>query len=154
ENGIEVLRSKVGDRYVLEVMRKGGFNLGGEQSGHIIFLDYAGTGDGILTALKLLEVMQRKNTPLSALCSGLSLYPQVLKNCRVATKEGWEKNEKIARVLEAGKASLKGKGRILVRPSGTEQIIRVMVEGQEEQLLHKILEELCQVILAEQGERR
>ncbi len=153
KNGIEILRSKVGDRYVLEAMREGGFSLGGEQSGHIIFLDYASTGDGILTALKLLEVMRCKNNPLSALCSGLSPYPQVLRNCRVINKEGWEKNEKIARVVESGRVSLKGKGRILVRPSGTEHIIRVMVEGRDEQLLHKILEELCRVILVEQGER-
>ncbi len=151
EAGMKLLRTKVGDRYVVEKMRLGGYNLGGEQSGHVIFSGYTTTGDGLLTALKLLEVMQFKNTSLSSLSAAVRPYPQALENCRVKSKEGWEQNKKITTAIEEAENELRNRGRVLVRPSGTEHLIRVMVESQDEALLHKITKYLSKTVLEELG---
>lgn len=151
EAGMKLLRTKVGDRYVVEKMCLGGYNLGGEQSGHVIFSGYTTTGDGLLTALKLLEVMQSKSTSLSSLSAAIRPYPQALENCRVKSKEGWEQNKKIIAAIEEAKSELRDRGRVLVRPSGTEHLIRVMVESQDEALLHKITKYLSKTVLEELG---
>jgi phosphoglucosamine mutase len=129
KKGIRVVRTAVGDRYVLEKMLEGGYNLGGEQSGHVIFSDYATTGDGLLTALKLLNVVREKQKPLSELASVLERLPQVLVNQKVGTKNGWAENPRIIAAIEEVKQELGRHGRVLVRPSGTEPKIRVMLEA-------------------------
>jgi phosphoglucosamine mutase len=136
--GCQSVITAVGDRYVLERMRKDGYCLGGEQSGHIIFLDYNTTGDGLLTAVQLLSIMKQKNKPLSELADLMTRYPQILKNIRVQTKSGWEKNNLIMAAISAGEAELGEDGRILVRPSGTEPLIRVMAEGPDLDELKRI----------------
>jgi len=129
KKGIRIIRTAVGDRYVLERMLEGGYNLGGEQSGHVIFSDYATTGDGLLTALKLLSVVCEKQKPLSELASVLERLPQVLVNQKVGTKNGWAENPRISAAIEEVKRELGRHGRVLVRPSGTEPKIRVMLEA-------------------------
>jgi phosphoglucosamine mutase len=131
ENGIAMLRAPVGDRYVVEAMRKGGFNLGGEQSGHVVFLDQSTTGDGILAALKVLEAMRRTGKPLSELKKAVRLYPQAREDVRVSRKEPFENHREIAEAIQAAEAALKNKGRVFVRYSGTEPVARVMVEGED-----------------------
>lgn len=128
-SGFKLLRTAVGDRFVLEKMREGGYNLGGEQSGHIIFSDYATTGDGLLTALQLLKALQEEDRPLSELAARLARMPQVLVNQPVASRTGWEKNPVITGAVEELRRKLGRHGRILVRPSGTEALIRVMLEA-------------------------
>ncbi len=152
KQGIEILRTAVGDRYVLEKMVKGGYNLGGEQSGHVIFYDYATTGDGLLTALQLLKVVQQEQRPLSELAAVLERLPQVLVNQKVAKKEGWAENPKINAAIEQVKQELGRHGRVLVRPSGTEPKIRVMIEAPlAEDKLKEYAHSLAEVIAAEQG---
>lgn len=129
KHGLKVIRTAVGDRYVLEKMVEGGFNLGGEQSGHIIFSDHATTGDGLLTALQLLKVVQQEERPLSELAAHLERLPQVLVNQKVGTKTGWAENPRITAAIDQIKGELGRYGRILVRPSGTEPKIRVMIEA-------------------------
>ncbi len=128
-HGIEVVQTAVGDRYVLEAMQAGGHTLGGEQSGHIIFLDRATTGDGLLTALRLLSVMASSGRPLSALAGVLQRLPQVLVNVRVADRAGLAGSAEVAAAVRAEQARLDGRGRVLVRASGTEPLVRVMVEA-------------------------
>ncbi len=138
-HGFKLVRTAVGDRYVLEKMLEGGYNLGGEQSGHIIFSDYATTGDGLLTALQLLKVLQQEGKPLSELAARLTRLPQVLVNQRVSTKEGWEENPAITTAIRELSDKLGRHARVLVRPSGTEPKIRVMLEAphpEEELLTH------------------
>lgn len=129
EHGIHSAQTAVGDRYVVEEMRKGGYNLGGEQSGHIIFLDYNTTGDGLLTGLQLVNIMSETQKPLSELASELEKYPQTLINVKVTDKHGVTENEKIQEVIKEVEAEMNGNGRILVRPSGTEPLVRVMAEA-------------------------
>lgn len=131
EQGILMLRAQVGDRYVVDAMRKNGFNLGGEQSGHLIFLDQSTTGDGIVAALKVLEAMRRTGKKLSELKKAIRLFPQVMENVRVNHKEPLEKISDISRVIQETEKSLQGKGRVFVRYSGTEPLARVMVEGED-----------------------
>ncbi|MGI5872172.1 MAG: phosphoglucosamine mutase, partial [Bacillota bacterium] len=140
-----------GDRYVLEAMRENGLVLGGEQSGHIIFLEHNTTGDGVLTALQLLEVMARKGKPLSELAQVMRCFPQVLRNVPVRTKEGWEANPRISAAIAKAEELLAAKGRIFVRPSGTEQLIRVMAEGPEAELLERIVADVAGAIQEELG---
>ena len=147
--GIEVLESQVGDRYVLEKMVESGAILGGEQSGHIIFLQNNTTGDGLITALQLAQVMASTGQPLSSLAGQMQVFPQVLLNVRVASKLGWDSNDKIKLAIEAGQTELQGKGRILVRASGTEPLIRVMAEGPDEQELQRITEHIAAVVTRE-----
>ena len=141
----------VGDRYVLEKMRKDGYSLGGEQSGHIIFLDYDTTGDGLLTAVQLLSIMKQQNKPLSELAGLMTRYPQILKNVRVQTKSGWEDNNLIMAAISAGEEELGDEGRILVRPSGTEPLIRVMAEGPDLDQLERIVDDIAVVVEHEMG---
>ncbi|RMG57376.1 MAG: phosphoglucosamine mutase [Deltaproteobacteria bacterium] len=129
EAGIKVKRTKVGDRYVLEEMRRGNYNLGGEQSGHIIFLDHSTTGDGILAGLQLLKVMVEQGRPLSELKKVMETFPQVLVNVRVEEKIPLAKLQETKRAIEEAERSLDGRGRVFVRYSGTEPLLRVMVEG-------------------------
>ena len=129
KHGIKVIRTAVGDRYVLEKILEGNYNFGGEQSGHIIFYDHATTGDGLLTALQLMKVVKEKDRPLSELASVLERLPQVLVNKKVGRKDGWSENQRIITAIEEVKNELGKHGRILIRPSGTEPKIRVMLEA-------------------------
>jgi len=144
--GGRVIVTKNGDRYVLETMRQHGLALGGEQSGHIIFLDHSSTGDGILTALQLLAIMKRTGKPLSELAGVMQPCPQVLMNVAVRSKEGWSANKEIAAAIENAERRLGKDGRILVRASGTEPLIRVMGEGSEEELVREAVKEIGRVI--------
>lgn len=146
--GIDIIRTQVGDRYVVEEMLKGGYNLGGEQSGHIIFLDYNTTGDGAVCALQVLAVMTKAGKPLSSLASQVPIYPQVLINVSVPKPKKIEKFPKVVQAVEDAEKRLKG-GRILVRPSGTVPKIRVMVEGDDMKKIKKIAEEVAEVIKSE-----
>jgi phosphoglucosamine mutase len=129
--GIGLVRTQVGDRYVVEAMRSGGYNLGGEQSGHTIFLDHNTSGDGLITALQTLAIMRRSERPLSELTAGFERFPQVLVNINVAEKRPIENLPSVARVLERVESELDGRGRVLIRYSGTEAKARVMVEGED-----------------------
>lgn len=151
QRGFSVLRSRVGDRYVLEEMQRGGYQLGGEQSGHIIFSRYLPTGDGLLTSLQLLKIMLETGRSLSRLASILCCMPQLLVNCRVRQLDGWEKNGRIARCIASAEKRI-GAGRILVRASGTEPLIRIMLEGESEDLLREISRELSAVVTEELGQ--
>lgn len=149
--GVQTEKTKVGDRYVMEKMREGGYNLGGEQSGHIIFLDHNTTGDGMLTAVQLLCAMKEKGQTLQELASKMEKYPQTMVNVRVKTKEGWDQNEAIlARIREVEEA-LGSEGRVLVRPSGTEPLIRVMAEGPDENLLNHYVEQIAEEVRKQLG---
>lgn len=146
ELGIQTVQSQVGDRYVMEKMREGGYNLGGEQSGHIIFLDHNTTGDGMLTALQLLRVVKEKGTTLNQLAQTMTKYPQILVNVPVKDKENWDQNGEICGKIEEVEQALEEDGRVLVRPSGTEPLIRVMAEGPDEQQLASYVNEIAEVI--------
>ena len=145
--------TKVGDRYVLENMLANGYKLGGEQSGHIIFTDYNTTGDGPVTAIQVLSAVKRSGKKASELNEMMVSYPQLLVNVAVKTKEGWEENENIKAAIKAGEEKLGSDGRILVRPSGTEPLIRVMAEGPDQSQLDVICHEIADVVLKEQGAR-
>ncbi len=143
--------TQVGDRYVLENMLKNGYKIGGEQSGHIIFTDYSTTGDGPITALQVLASLKRSGRKASELTALMTTYPQLLVNVKVATKDGWEDNQGIKDAIEAGNKELGDDGRILVRPSGTEPLIRVMAEGPDQAQLDSICHRIADVVKAEQG---
>lgn len=147
DRGIKLLRTKVGDRYVVEEMRKGGYNLGGEQSGHIIFFDHQTTGDGPVTAMKMLYLLKKKNRPLSELVSDIFIYPQVLENVKVKDKSITEAPAVKEAITKAQK-QLDGRGRVLVRASGTEPKIRVMVEGMDYEQCQGIAKEIARKIRA------
>ena len=146
EQGIGYAKTAVGDKYVYEHMTANGCRLGGEQSGHIIISKYATTGDGILTSLKVMEVMLARKKKLSQLCEGLQIYPQVLKNVRVRSKEAAQNDPEVQAAVEAVSQQLGSSGRILVRQSGTEPVIRVMVEAQSEELCRTCVDRVIQVI--------
>jgi phosphoglucosamine mutase len=134
---------------VMEEMRKGGYNLGGEQSGHIIFLDYNTTGDGILTGLQLVNTMQKSGKRLSELKKIMQKYPQVLVNVKVRDKQAWKNNEAILAAIDDVEKRLGEDGRVLVRPSGTEPLIRVMVEGPEKATVEAYAQQIADVIQRE-----
>lgn len=138
QNDIRLIRTKVGDRYVVEKMLEGDFNFGGEQSGHIIFFDYNTTGDGPLTALQVLYLMKKKDMALSKLVSGIKLYPQILKNIVIENKHDIKDYPEIMDAIKKAEETLSGNGRVLVRPSGTEPKIRIMVEGKNIKDITKI----------------
>ena len=144
--GGRLVRTKVGDRYVVEAMREKGYNFGGEQSGHLIFMDHITTGDGILAALQLLSVMQRTKRPLSELASIMESYPQVLYNVRLSEKKPIEEIPGLSEAQKKFEKKLDGRGRILIRASGTEPVIRVMVEGEDEKEIDEIAKELSSII--------
>lgn len=149
KSGIEVEETKVGDRYVLEKMEETGAILGGEQSGHIIFLNHNTTGDGILTALKLLEVVKKSGKSLSQLANQMERLPQVLINVGVKEKNSWQSNSTIQNIIKQAEEELGKRGRILVRASGTEPLIRVMAEGNDHDQLEQITREIAEVIRRE-----
>ncbi len=141
-----LIRTQVGDRYVVEMMRTKGYNFGGEQSGHLVFLDHNTTGDGILAGLQLLAIMIKKKKPLSELATIMSSYPQVLENVRMSTKITPEQIPGFPEALKKAEEKLGDRGRLLVRPSGTEPVIRVMAEGEDTQEITDIALELCDII--------
>lgn len=151
EYGIQSVQTAVGDRYVVEEMKKNGYNLGGEQSGHIIFLDYNTTGDGLLTGLQLANIMKATKKPLSELASEMKKYPQVLVNIRVTDKYHVTDNEKVKSVIEQVEAEMNGNGRILVRPSGTEPLVRVMAEAPSAELCQQYVDRISAVVEEEMG---
>lgn len=144
--GINYEKTAVGDKYVYECMNEHGYILGGENSGHIIFSKYANTGDGIITALKLMQVMCAKKTTLSELCKGMTVYPQLLKNVRVADKNAVLGDADVNAAVEAAQSALGDNGRVLVRPSGTEPLLRIMVEAQSEELCEKYVSDIEEVV--------
>ena len=146
--GIEYEKTKVGDKYVYENMVKTGNRIGGEQSGHTIFLKYETTGDGILTSLKLMEVMLAKEKPMSELAAPVVFYPQVLKNVRVKSKPDAQNDPDVQAAVQAVAEALGDTGRILVRESGTEPVIRVMVEAESDELCEKYVDQVIEVIKA------
>ena len=148
EAGIDYAKTKVGDKYVYEHMVKNNCRLGGEQSGHIIISKYATTGDGILTSLKLMEVMLDCKKPLSQLCEGFLVYPQELKNVRVKSKPEARADEAVQAVIDEVAAQLGDTGRILVRESGTEPVLRVMVEAPSQALCTQLVDKVVDVICA------
>ncbi|MGE4421076.1 MAG: phosphoglucosamine mutase [Pseudodesulfovibrio sp.] len=137
EHGGQLLRTDVGDRYVVEAMRREGATLGGEQSGHLIFMDHATTGDGLLAALQLLRIMRERERPLSELAGLLEPFPQVLRNVHVKRKIPFDQAPEVQEAVRKVEAALKGKGRVLLRYSGTEAVCRVMVEGQDTALVEQ-----------------
>lgn len=154
DQGAEFIRTQVGDRYVVEEMRARNSNLGGEKSGHIIFLDHTTTGDGTLAALQVLGIMKAKEKSLSELATIIDLYPQVLLNVRVEEKKDLNKIPELSKQIKKNEDRLNGKGRINIRFSGTEPISRVMVEGEDESLINEIAQELAQTIEKELGVNR
>ncbi|HCA72330.1 MAG TPA: phosphoglucosamine mutase [Ruminococcaceae bacterium] len=148
ENGMHFEATKVGDRYVLERMKQSGYNFGGEQSGHVIFLDFATTGDGQLTAAQLLSILKRRQAKLSSLVTLMTRYPQVLVNVEVAEdgKARFASDAVVQEAVEKARKELGEDGRIVVRPSGTEPLLRVMVEGQDTQLIRKLANSVAGVL--------
>jgi phosphoglucosamine mutase len=146
--GIRLLRAPVGDRYVVEDMLKGGYNLGGEQSGHLVFLNYTTTGDGILTALRLLTVLLREGKPLAELASFIQDYPQILINVPVREKKDLKTIPQARNAIHEAEKILGSRGRLLVRYSGTEPKLRVMTEGEDEQLIQRVAQDLSQTLEA------
>ena len=147
-NGLQLVQTKVGDRYVLEEMLKEGYNLGGEQSGHVILLDYNPTGDGILTSLMLIQTILEENKTASELASIIKLYPQVLINAKVNAdkKYDYEKDEDIKKAIEDVEKEFAGNGRVVIRPSGTEPLVRVMIEGEDQEYITKRAKEIVELI--------
>jgi len=148
EIGVEYAKTKVGDKYVYEYMKENGCCLGGEQSGHIIFSKYASTGDGILTSLKIMQVIMSKEKPLSELAAPFAVYPQVLENVRVKDKTAAQNDPDVQAVVKSVTEALGTTGRILVRESGTEPVVRVMVEAENEEICRKYVDQVVDVIKA------
>lgn len=151
EVGLSLIRTPVGDRYVVEAMRAGGYNLGGEQSGHVVFLDHATTGDGLVAALQVLKVMRRTGSPLAQLAGVMTRFPQVLESIRVKRKDPIESVPALDKVIRQVEHDLGGDGRVLVRYSGTEPKMRVMLEGTDEARLRELAGRIREVVEAELG---
>ena len=149
--GGDVIATKAGDRYVFEEMRNRGIILGGEQSGHIIFLNQSTTGDGLITALNLLKVLVSSGRPLSSLAGQMMTYPQLLVNVKVSDRERFLSNPRVSQAVRDAEERLKGSGRIFVRPSGTEPLIRILGEGPDSDLVHEVVHGLAGVIREECG---
>lgn len=148
EHGINCEKTKVGDRYVLENMRENGHIIGGEQSGHVLFHEYASTGDGQVTALQLLKIMKKTGKKLSELAAQMQVYPQVMKNVKVSAmgKARFAEDEDIKTAIRSAERELGDNGRVLVRVSGTEPLVRVMLEGKDEKLINRLCSEIAQVV--------
>ena len=151
--GLKNVRTQVGDRYVSEEMRANGYNLGGEQSGHVIISDYHNTGDGMLTGLHLLYVMKDTGKSLSELLSDFKEYPQRLINVPVKDKKDWKEHERITEAIKKVEEELSDEGRIFVRPSGTQSLLRVMTEAPTQELADKYCEEVAKVVEEEMGSK-
>lgn len=147
--GLQSVKTAVGDRYVMEEMRKSGFNLGGEQSGHIIFLDHSTTGDGMLSGIQLVDTLKADGKSLAEAKTMMRQYPQVLVNVRVADKSKYAGNEAIEQAVANVEKELGDNGRVLVRPSGTESLIRVMAEGPEADLVEAYVQQIAEVVQRE-----
>jgi phosphoglucosamine mutase len=154
EAGCRTVKTDVGDRYVLETMLAGGYNLGGEQSGHLILLDHNTTGDGMLTALVLLDLLKEESQEASALAEVMTVYPQILVNARVENgkKLAYLNDELIQRRIREVEEHFHGQGRVLIRPSGTEPLVRVMIEGKDQAELTSIANDLATLIEQRLGE--
>lgn len=150
-SGIQSIQTQVGDRYVMEGMREGGYVLGGEQSGHIIFLEHVTTGDGMLSAIQLVNIMKKTGKSLQELASEMTKYPQVLKNVHVTDKKAVFENERVQQKIEEVEQKMAGNGRVLVRPSGTEPLVRVMAEAETESLCEAYVDEIVAVVEEELG---
>ena len=148
--GIDWMQTQVGDRFVYECMRQGGHLLGGEESGHIIFSKYATTGDGVLTSIKVMQAMLDQKLPLSKLAEPIVLYPKVLKNVRVKDKNAAVNNPAVQAAYEQAQKELEGLGRALLRKSGTEPVVRVMVEAQDKAICEKYVNQIVEVMKAEE----
>ncbi len=146
--GLSLVRTAVGDRYVLEHMREHGFNVGGEQSGHIILSDYSTTGDGLVAALQVMAVVKRRNKPVSEVCRRFEPLPQILKNVRVADARMLAQDS-VQAMIEAARARFGASGRLVIRPSGTEPVIRVMGEGDDRRLVETIVDDVCDALAAQ-----
>lgn len=151
EAGIRVVETRVGDRYVLEAMNEGEYSLGGEQSGHVIMSDYATTGDGILTGLQLAAEMARTGKPLAELAAIMTVYPQILVNVRGVSRDGVHDDLVLAEAVAQAEAELGSDGRVLLRPSGTEPMVRVMVEAKTQDVADRLAHSLAGVVLARLG---
>ena len=149
--GLGLVRTQVGDRHVVAAMRKGGFNLGGEQSGHLIFLDHNTSGDGLITALQALAIIRRRERSLSELTSDFVRYPQVLLNIAVAEKRPIETLPGFSQAVNRVEKELNGRGRVLIRYSGTEPKARIMVEGEDEAQVGEYAQDLAQQLLRALG---
>lgn len=147
-NNLNLIQTKVGDRYVLEEMLENGYNIGGEQSGHIIFLDYNPTGDGILTSLMLLQIILEKKVSASKLCDIIDIYPQVLVNAKVSNdrKYDFDKDEEIVKQIKEVEEEFAGNGRVLIRTSGTEPLVRAMIEGKDQEYITKKANDIAKLI--------
>ena len=148
KEGLKLEKTKVGDRYVLENMMENGYNIGGEQSGHIIFLDDNTTGDGLLSALHLLKVLVETKKPLSELASVMEVLPQALVNAKVPNhkKESYMEYPEIADAIAVLEKKFNGEGRVLIRPSGTEPLVRVMIEGKDQKVIDEEAKKLAELI--------
>jgi phosphoglucosamine mutase len=149
--GVGLVRTQVGDRYVVEAMRANGYNLGGEQSGHIVFLDHNTTGDGLITALQTLAIVRRRGQLLSELTGQFDRFPQALINVPVAEKRPLEELSELQAAIERIEAELGNRGRVLIRNSGTEPKVRVMVEGKDEERVWAYARELAEVVQRSMG---
>ncbi|OXS65341.1 phosphoglucosamine mutase [Priestia filamentosa] len=151
EHSVKSVKTAVGDRYVVEEMKKNGYNLGGEQSGHIIFLDYISTGDGMLSAIQLVNIMKVTKKSLSELASEMKKFPQILQNVRVTDKHNVTSNEKVKNIIEEVEKEMGDHGRVLVRPSGTEPLVRVMVEAPTDKECKEYVDRIVKVVVDEMG---
>lgn len=151
EEGMVALKTQVGDRYVVEEMRKNGYNFGGEQSGHVVFLDMNTTGDGLLTAIQLMYVMKVTEKKLSELAAEVPIYPQELVNIRVSDKNGVMNIPAVKQVIDEVETEMAGNGRILVRPSGTEPLLRIMAEAETDEKTHEYVTRIADVVRQEVG---
>ncbi|MCP1146415.1 phosphoglucosamine mutase [Lysinibacillus endophyticus] len=151
DNGMTSVKTAVGDRYVVEEMRANDYNLGGEQSGHIVFLDFNTTGDGLLTGIQLVNIMKATGKRLSELASEMTIFPQKLVNVRVTDKNAVTQNEKVATAIKEVEDAMGSNGRVLVRPSGTEQLVRVMVEAATEEECESYVNRIANVVRTELG---
>lgn len=149
--GIMLVRTTVGDRYLLERMLTDGYNFGGEQSGHFIFLDHNTTGDGLISALQVLSLMKRTQKPLSELAQAMTAVPQVLVNVKVSHKPKLETVPDLEEAIRAGERRMNGTGRVLVRYSGTEPLLRIMVEGERDSLIQEVADQVAQVVRTHLG---
>lgn len=152
-NGMKSVQTAVGDRHVVEEMREHGYNIGGEQSGHVVLFDYHNTGDGLLTGIQLLNVMKKTGLPLSELAAPVKTYPQKLVNVKVADKDHWQDYPAIQAAIDTVEKEMNGDGRVLVRPSGTEALLRVMAEAKTEELVNQYVDQIVEVVEAEMGQK-